>query len=240
MKNKVITISLTMLLLASTASIAFGAGLQTRIEAVKDEGISLLLEGHKVELNGQYPLTYNDTTYLPVRKIAEIVGLPVNWDEESKQVLLGGSFTKPRFITDLPLKNFSDVSNVHKITDNASLYLDLGHSKTNYKNGLEMRVPKGEQASSYYGDAYVKIHGMTSLKGVLYSKDYSCKLVVLTTSDGTRGNIKEHNTIDVNANTLTRIDVDIQDVTGYIGFKVIPVGESIDSTILRLFDVTIE
>lgn len=37
-----------------------------------------------------YPILYNDTTYLPLRSIGEIMGKNVNWDEETKTITLSG------------------------------------------------------------------------------------------------------------------------------------------------------
>lgn len=47
-----------------------------------------------VDANGSkvVPITYNGSTYLPVRAIANMVGIQVGWDEATQTVLLGNSF----------------------------------------------------------------------------------------------------------------------------------------------------
>jgi len=37
------------------------------------------------------PILYNDTTYLPLRAVGEIMGKNVNWDESNKTITLSGS-----------------------------------------------------------------------------------------------------------------------------------------------------
>lgn len=50
------------------------------------------------DVNGQvvYPISYNGTTYLPIRAIAGIMGKKVIWDQESQRIFLG----KRPFIVD--------------------------------------------------------------------------------------------------------------------------------------------
>ena len=36
-----------------------------------------------------YSITYNDTTYLPIRKVSELVGQEIFWDEETRTVSIG-------------------------------------------------------------------------------------------------------------------------------------------------------
>ena len=63
------------------------------IEVIKNKRISLLYDSHRIDLydvNGTmiYPLSYNDTTYLPVRAIANIFNRYVNYDGETNTVIL--------------------------------------------------------------------------------------------------------------------------------------------------------
>ena len=42
--------------------------------------------------NKVIPLTYNNTTYLPIRAVSNMLGIKVNWHQETQTVLLGESY----------------------------------------------------------------------------------------------------------------------------------------------------
>lgn len=97
MKKKVS--HLTALLLTLGAVLCFAAGaaaadtLQT-ITAYLDAGITVTLNGEVQILTDAkgtrlYPISYNGSTYLPVRAVAGLAGLEVNWDQATKTVQLG-------------------------------------------------------------------------------------------------------------------------------------------------------
>lgn len=64
------------------------------IAACLNANITVKLDGEAQTLldaqgNRVYPITYNGTTYLPVRAVAGLVGLDVDWDQATQTVLLG-------------------------------------------------------------------------------------------------------------------------------------------------------
>lgn len=85
--------------------ILFTAGLTltlaTTVFALTDETVQALLNRRLiVEYNGRiqsmtdangksvYPLTYNDSTYLPVRAICDILGVDIEWDADNYRVVI--------------------------------------------------------------------------------------------------------------------------------------------------------
>lgn len=95
MKKKILKVVAFVLV----ACLLMGIG---AVAAVNSETISALLARDiKVEYNGKtqtlkdangktvYPLSYQDTTYLPIRAISNILGVSVDWDEKTQTVILG-------------------------------------------------------------------------------------------------------------------------------------------------------
>ncbi len=72
-------------------------------DSVNEKISALLNKTIKINYNGEtqtfkdandvvvYPISYNGTTYLPVRAVSGLVGLPVAWDGATNTVILGSS-----------------------------------------------------------------------------------------------------------------------------------------------------
>ena len=93
----------TALALTLGAALCFAAGaaaadtLQT-ITAYLDSGITVTLDGEVQTLKDGsgtriYPISYNGSTYLPVRAIGELMGKNVDWNQTTKTVTLSGTRT---------------------------------------------------------------------------------------------------------------------------------------------------
>ncbi len=93
MKNnikKVVTASLAGVVLGTTLTVSAG----TWIQAYRNDSIKVSLNGQtqifKDELTGetQYPLTYNNRTYLPLRSLANLLGFNVEYDSATDTAIL--------------------------------------------------------------------------------------------------------------------------------------------------------
>lgn len=85
------------LTLALLCGITIGAGASGTLQEIK----AYLNYGITIEYNGQeqvlkdaqgtriFPVTYHDSTYLPVRAISDMLGVGVDWDGATQSVLLG-------------------------------------------------------------------------------------------------------------------------------------------------------
>lgn len=73
---------------------AFAASNLEQISAYLNKGISIKLQGQAWQAkdedgNVQYPITYNGSTYVPLRAAGEALGIKVGWDAATETVLLG-------------------------------------------------------------------------------------------------------------------------------------------------------
>lgn len=96
MKKKKL-VSALALTLALLCAFTLGAGASSKLQEIKaylNAGITVKLDGRPqslIDANGAriYPITYNGSTYLPVRAISNILGVGVGWDQSTQSVLLG-------------------------------------------------------------------------------------------------------------------------------------------------------
>ena len=103
------------------------------IQAILNDQVKVLLNGEVQtfvdETTGemQYPITYKDRTYLPLRNIANLVGLEIDYDAETNSILLGKNEKTIKELT--PSKKY-DMDHIECAPDagNASEYYyeDLG------------------------------------------------------------------------------------------------------------------
>ena len=95
--NKFLKVFGIVVALVTMCSVCVAACVQLeRIDAYLNHGLNVVKDGQVLILkdaNGKKltPITYNDSTYLPVRAIANALGVQVDWDQETQSVLLGGS-----------------------------------------------------------------------------------------------------------------------------------------------------
>ena len=63
------------------------------INAQLKPGIKVVLDGKQQQITDAYgnttsPISYNDTTYLPIRSVASLCGKAVGWDNASQTIIL--------------------------------------------------------------------------------------------------------------------------------------------------------
>lgn len=92
MKKIYAVIIAAAMLLSFCLGVGASNGLE-EINALLNRGITIKMDGQAQEMydaNGErvYPISYNGTTYLPVRAVSNMLGLGVMWDEASNSVLL--------------------------------------------------------------------------------------------------------------------------------------------------------
>ena len=82
-----------MILSISLSSYATESGAEN-VKALINNEVSIVYNNElksfsDVNGNAVSPITYNNTTYLPIRSISAMFNIPVQWDGENNKVLLG-------------------------------------------------------------------------------------------------------------------------------------------------------
>lgn len=89
-----LTLALALFLTAGLAVGASAAANRKQIVAYENYAIAIKLDGEvqtPTDANGKrvYPISYNGTTYLPIRAVAKMLGIGVDWEQATQTVLLG-------------------------------------------------------------------------------------------------------------------------------------------------------
>ena len=92
--KKIHALLIAVALMVSFCAGAVASGNLEEIKALLNYGITIKYDGVAQEMydeQGQrvYPITYNGTTYLPVRAVSNMLNIGVAWDGENNTVLLG-------------------------------------------------------------------------------------------------------------------------------------------------------
>ena len=121
----------------TTGVVLTGASLvlaNSQIQAILNDQIKVTLNGQVQEFKDettnetQYPITYHDRTYLPLRTVANLVGVDVDYDASSNTAILNNSQSAG--------KTASDVSPTNITVEDAVNYTD------GYYHLFKVRLPK--------------------------------------------------------------------------------------------------
>ncbi|WP_232436433.1 stalk domain-containing protein [Paenibacillus rubinfantis] len=159
MKKWLITIGLFSMVLLSYSAGASAASTLERIQANLNHGISFLLNGSAwvpKDANGNkaVPISYQGTTYVPLRAVAEATGAEVSFDQSKQQIVINvskdqeGSQLEPgqrRAFSDQTVKHIKNYAN-SGVTRNKE---ELLFGETQYKEAFvvnEVNVAKQDFA----------------------------------------------------------------------------------------------
>lgn len=93
-KKALITLVLALAMVGAFTVVSYAASGLQAITAYINSNITVKLDGEaQVLTNAEgtrvYPISYNGTTYIPIRAVANLLGLDVGWDQATQTVLLG-------------------------------------------------------------------------------------------------------------------------------------------------------
>lgn len=113
-----ITLAIALALVCGMVIGANAADTLKEISAYLNYGITIKYNGEVQNLtdaggNRVYPITYNGTTYLPVRAVSNMLGIGVDWDGATQTVLLGKAESTVNLMeTYKPYTKYQSVSRV--------------------------------------------------------------------------------------------------------------------------------
>ncbi|WP_456287911.1 copper amine oxidase N-terminal domain-containing protein [Paenibacillus sp. AK002] len=91
LKKSIATVAVLGMTLTGAAGVYAGANLE-KISAYLNHSIGIQVDGTVYNTGKTLtPITYKNTTYLPVRAIADVLEVPVRYDAKNNQVLIGGN-----------------------------------------------------------------------------------------------------------------------------------------------------
>lgn len=98
-KKSALTLALAFAVVFGMIVGANAADTLKTITASLNYGITIKYNGEVQEMkdatgNRVYPISYEGTTYLPVRAVANLLGIEVNWDGATNTVWLGGGYVQ--------------------------------------------------------------------------------------------------------------------------------------------------
>lgn len=97
MKKRIAALLTVCMMISFIAGLGIsGSPLLESISAYLNKEIKMTLRGTpwEAQIDGQilYPITYEDSTYLPVRAVSEALNIPIRWDQETRSVHIAEAF----------------------------------------------------------------------------------------------------------------------------------------------------
>lgn len=130
---------------------AYAAANSSTISALLNPDLKVIYNGveqHLKDATGQpvYPISYNNSTYLPVRAVSSLVNLPIEYDAENYAVILGTTETQPSSLVSQTNTGGTDFSSI--IRDANDLKITTGDGVQTYSSGIYWDIWNGSGSSS--------------------------------------------------------------------------------------------
>lgn len=186
LKKKISIILALVILFSAMTALPVTAALTAISGTVLNDQLNFKLDGKTVVPVGDdgtpvLPISYNGTTYLPVRAVGYLLGLGIDWDGDTKTVLITGTATKtaPTAVSTAKTNKLIPISG-------AMLNGDL-----NFKLDGKAVIPVGDDGTpvlpiSYNGTTYLPVRAMGYLLGLGIDWENATKTVLITSVPTTK------------------------------------------------------
>ncbi|MHA7965904.1 stalk domain-containing protein [Paenibacillus sp. CAU 1782] len=153
MKKSVIIVGISAAMLLSMGTGAFAATKLQEIKAFLNPDIKVKVDGSPIQLkdangNAIVPINYKDSNYFPIRAISDALGVAVDYDNETKTIILGEKIDGTAIA-----QGFDDMyhtkdpaQTTYKGIDYKEAYFNNGNGN---RNGSFMLYPKKEHQKLY-------------------------------------------------------------------------------------------
>ncbi|TCZ75080.1 hypothetical protein E0485_19015 [Paenibacillus albiflavus] len=205
MKKTRVILLLVITALLSLSAGAFAASNLTEIKAYLNSGIKFRLDGKPwspLDDKGKevLPISYNDTTYLPLRVIANALDIPITWEGSTQTIGLRESSNLTLYSKEVKVDNWSE--KFYDVVDKKQLVFG-----NHQYDGAYAFTAENVGLGWYEGSPYLKFNfgqKYNTLHLTLYSPS-AMKIRVLNGDD--QQLTKE---ISLEADRVTELDVDLQ------------------------------
>lgn len=182
MKKLVCTVALAALLCGAAGAVgpgSYNASAQLRPDiTVKIDGVERIffnVDGQEV-----HPLSYLDTTYVPIRSIGELMDKNVNWDEATYTATIGGVRVTP---------DATGALDQNAVVKNVTLSVEPGYTIVIDGTARTFYDEQGNKVEPvlYNGSIYLPIRAIGEIMGKTISWNESTQTVLLSDSNGGSG-----------------------------------------------------
>ena len=176
--KRFVSFLLAMVMVCSLMVNAGAAEAQEEIKAQLSYDITVSYNGETQALtdaagNTVYPISYNGTTYLPVRAVSYVLGIAVDWDGATQTVLLSdGEAAAPKAVP---------ASNAPSGSKDITAQLDPGITVKYNGEVQTMTDAAGNTVYpvSYNGTTYLPVRAVSNMLGVAVDWDGTTQTVIL-------------------------------------------------------------
>lgn len=154
MKKRILSnLGIIVLMVSCLCVGAMAAGGLEQIQAYLNRDITIKLDGQTQTMydakgNRVYPISYNGTTYVPIRAVSNMLDIDVEWDGANKAVLLGKTGTVKDFIEEF--KPYAAKKAYHFTSKDGKTKEIAGKTYDHYITGYD---------AGYTGKAYYDLGG---------------------------------------------------------------------------------
>lgn len=161
---------------------ATGVGAYTNVSATLSPDVNIVVDGvsrtfYAVNGTEVHPISYNGTTYLPVRAIGELMGKVVTWDQSTLTVGISGTRTEAATVGS-PDNAATAQAVTASLRDDFKIIVD-GVTRSFQNEGGQVVYP-----ILYNGSVYLPVRSIGELMGKVVTWDQATKTVNLSANTG--------------------------------------------------------